>query len=82
MLSTFYIFYEFDNYKRQLSSCEFRYKEGLYKNFETKKELYLNQKDLYSIIVNRFEQLMYINLIIFALIIGLIVIEWKLTTPH
>ena len=68
-LSSFYLFYEYDNYKRQYSSAVFKYKEGIYENFNSANELYQNETQSYLILINRFEQLFYINLIIVILVV-------------
>jgi hypothetical protein len=69
MLSLFYTFYEFDNYKRQYNSSVFMYKEGLYKVPSNVEELFNNEAQSYLNIINRFEQLLYLNLIIVGLTI-------------
>jgi hypothetical protein len=69
MLSLFYTFYEFDNYKRQYNSSVFMYKEGLYKVPSNVEELFNNEAQSYLNIINRFEQLLCLNLIIVGLTI-------------
>ena len=68
VLSLFYLFYEYDNYKRQYSNVIFLYKENRYE-FSNATEQYNADIQSLSVIINRLEQLLYINLTIVLLVV-------------
>jgi hypothetical protein len=69
IFSSFYVFYEYDNYKHQYDSLVFRYNEGLLENFENTEKLFHNETESYLIIINRFEQLSYLNITVVVLLL-------------
>lgn len=68
-LSLWNTLYEYDNYKRQYNTAEFRYEEGRYKDFYSAEETYIRESQSYNLMSDAFQFTLYWNLIIALLVV-------------